>query len=75
MVNKTAGVDIVLTKEEDIVEIKYLDIKDNNIFSTTGFKNNSIKQTTYGNEYIKKPANLSWFFYDLCYLYLIKGGL
>ena len=43
MVSKSAGVDIVLSKEEDIVEIKYLDIKDNNIVSTTGFKNNSIK--------------------------------
>lgn len=43
MVNKSAGVDIVLTKEEDIVEIQYLDIKDNNIVSTTKFKNNSIK--------------------------------
>jgi NurA-like 5'-3' nuclease len=43
MVNKSAGVDIVLSKEEDIVEIKYLDIKDNNIVSTTGFKNSSIK--------------------------------
>lgn len=43
MVNKSAGVDIVLTKEGDLVEIKYLDIKDNNIVSTTGFKNNSIK--------------------------------
>lgn len=43
MVNKSAGVDIVLTKEGDSVEIKYLDIKDNNIVSTTGFKNNSIR--------------------------------
>lgn len=43
MVNKSAGIDIVLTKESDTVEIKYLDIKDNNIVSTTGFKNNSIK--------------------------------
>jgi len=43
MVNKSAGVDIVLTKEGDMVEIKYLDIKDNNIVSTTSFKNNNIK--------------------------------
>ncbi len=43
MVNKSAGVDIVLTKEGDLVDIKYLDIKDNNIVSTTSFKNNSIK--------------------------------
>jgi hypothetical protein len=43
MVNKSAGMDIVLTKEGDTVEIKYLDIKDNNIVSTTGFKNSSIK--------------------------------
>lgn len=43
MVNKSAGVDIVLTKENDMVDIKYLDIKDNNIVSSTGFKNNSIK--------------------------------
>lgn len=44
MVNKSAGIDIVLTKEEDTVEIEYLDIKDNNIVSTTKFKNNSIKK-------------------------------
>lgn len=43
MVNKSAGVDIVLTKENDMVDIKYVDIKDNNIVSTTSFKNNSIK--------------------------------
>ena len=43
MVNKTAGVNIVLTKEKDQVEIKYLDIKDNTILSSTAFKNNSIK--------------------------------
>jgi hypothetical protein len=43
MVNKSAGVDIVLSKEGDMVELKYLDIKDNNIVSTTSFKNNSIK--------------------------------
>jgi hypothetical protein len=43
MVNKSAGMDIVLTKENDTVEIKYLDIKDNNIVSTTSFKNRSIK--------------------------------
>jgi hypothetical protein len=43
MVNKSAGIDIVLTKENDQVEIKYLDIKDNNVVSTTKFKNNSIK--------------------------------
>jgi hypothetical protein len=43
MVSKSAGVDIVLTKENDMVEIKYMDIKDNNIVSTTAFKNNSIK--------------------------------
>lgn len=43
MVNKSAGVDIVLTKEGDTVEIQYLDIKDNNIVSTTKFTNKSIK--------------------------------
>lgn len=43
MVTKSAGIDIVLSKEGDNVEIKYLDIKDNNVISTTGFKNNSIK--------------------------------
>ncbi|MDF2532760.1 MAG: hypothetical protein K0Q65_2341, partial [Clostridia bacterium] len=43
MVNKSAGVDIVLTKEGDLVEINYLDIKDNNIVSTTKFENNTIK--------------------------------
>ncbi|MDP4177771.1 MAG: hypothetical protein Q8900_05440 [Bacillota bacterium] len=43
MVNKSIGTDIVLTKENDDVEIKYLDIKDNDVVSTTGFKNNSIK--------------------------------
>lgn len=43
MVGKSAGIDIVLTKENDNVEIKYLDIKDTNIVSTTSFKNNSIK--------------------------------
>jgi hypothetical protein len=43
MVNKSAGVDIVLTRDGDTVEIKYLGIKDNNVVSTTTFKNNSIK--------------------------------
>lgn len=43
MVNRSTGTDIVLTKEGDDVEIKYLDIKDNNLVSSTGFKNNSIK--------------------------------
>lgn len=43
MVNKSAGVDIVITKEGDDVEIKYLDIVDNNVVSTTAFKNNNIK--------------------------------
>lgn len=43
MVTKNAGVDIVLTKEGDQVELKYLDIQNNPIVSTTTFKNNSIK--------------------------------
>ena len=43
MVNKSAGIDIVLTKENDEVEIKYLDIKDNNVVSTVGFKNSNLK--------------------------------
>ncbi|MBU3112179.1 hypothetical protein [Clostridium lacusfryxellense] len=43
MVTKAAGIDIVLTNENDEVEIKYLDIKDNNIVSTIGFKNNNLK--------------------------------
>lgn len=43
VVTKAAGIDIVLTKENDLVEITYLDIKDNNIVSTTKFKNNTIK--------------------------------
>jgi hypothetical protein len=43
MVTKAAGIDIVLTKENDEVEIKYLDIKDNNVVSTVGFKNNNLK--------------------------------
>lgn len=43
MVNKSAGVDIVLTRDGDTVEIKYLDIKDNNVVSTVSFKNNSVK--------------------------------
>jgi 1,4-dihydroxy-2-naphthoate octaprenyltransferase len=43
MVTKSAGVDIVLTKEGDTVEIKYLDIKDNDIVSTTQIVNDSIK--------------------------------
>lgn len=43
MVNKSAGIDIVLTKENDQVEIRYMDIKDNNVVSTTKFKNNSVK--------------------------------
>lgn len=42
MVNKSAGADIVLTKENDEVDIKYLDIKDNNIVSTTYFKNHNL---------------------------------
>jgi hypothetical protein len=33
----------VLTKENDEVEIKYLDIKDNNVVSTVGFKNSNLK--------------------------------
>ena len=43
MVTKAAGIDIVLTNENDEVEIKYLDIKDNNVVSTIGFKNNNLK--------------------------------
>lgn len=43
MVNKTAGMDILLTRDNDDVEIKYIDIKDNNIVSTTYFKNMSLK--------------------------------
>jgi hypothetical protein len=43
MINKSAGVDIVITKENDTVDIKYMDIKDNGIVSTTWFKNRSIK--------------------------------
>jgi hypothetical protein len=43
MVTKAAGIDIVLTKENDEVEIKYLDIKDNNVLSTIGFKNSNLK--------------------------------
>jgi hypothetical protein len=43
MVTKSAGIDIVLTKENDEVEIKYLDIKDNNVVSTVGFKNSNLK--------------------------------
>ena len=43
MVTKAAGIDIVLTKENDEVEIKYFDIKDNNVVSTVSFKNNNIK--------------------------------
>ncbi|HEY8804426.1 MAG TPA: hypothetical protein VIM42_04825 [Clostridium sp.] len=33
----------VLTKENDEVEIKYLDIKDNNVVPTIDFKNNNLK--------------------------------
>jgi hypothetical protein len=43
MVTKAAGIDIVLTKENDEVEIKYLDIKDNSVVSTIGFKNSNLK--------------------------------
>lgn len=43
MVSKSAGVNIVLTKENDEVELKYLDITDNNIVSVTKFINKSIK--------------------------------
>lgn len=43
MVNKSAGIDITLTRDGDNVDIKYLDIKGNNVVSTTYFKNNSIK--------------------------------
>lgn len=43
MVNKSTGVDITLTRDGDNVEIRYLDIKGNNVVSTTYFKNNSIK--------------------------------
>lgn len=43
MVTKSSGIDIVLTKENDEVEIKYLDIKDNNVVSTIGFKNSNLK--------------------------------
>jgi len=43
MVTKSAGIDIVLTKENDEVEIKYLDIRDNNVVSTVGFKNSNLK--------------------------------
>ena len=43
MVNKAAGIDIVLTKENDEVEIKYLDIKDSKVVSTVSFKNNNLK--------------------------------
>lgn len=43
MVTKASGIDIVLTKENDEVEIKYLDIKDNNVVSTVGLKNNNLK--------------------------------
>ncbi|MGH4123676.1 MAG: hypothetical protein ACREV6_12185 [Clostridium sp.] len=43
MVTKSAGIDIVLTNENDEVEIKYLDIKDNNVVSTVGFKNSNLK--------------------------------
>lgn len=43
MVTKSAGVNIVLTKESDEVEIKYMDIKDNNIVSVTKFTNKSVK--------------------------------
>lgn len=44
MVSKAIAIDIVLTKENDEVEIKYLDIKDNVVVSATGIKNNSIKK-------------------------------
>lgn len=44
MVTKNAGVDIVLTKEGDQVNLKYLDIQNNPIVSVTAFKNNSIEQ-------------------------------
>lgn len=43
MVSKSAGVNIVITKENDEVELKYLDIVDNNIVSATKFMNKSIK--------------------------------
>ena len=43
MVSKSAGIDIVLTKENDEVEIKYLDIKDSNVVSTVAFKNSNLK--------------------------------
>jgi len=43
MVNKSAGVNIVITKEKDEVELKYLDIVDNNIVSVTKFVNKSLK--------------------------------
>ncbi|MFA9398463.1 MAG: hypothetical protein ACERKV_09385 [Clostridiaceae bacterium] len=43
MVNKSAGSDIVITKEKDEVELSYLDIVDNDIVSTTSFKNKTIK--------------------------------
>ncbi|MBK5240956.1 hypothetical protein [Clostridium sp.] len=43
MVTKAAGIDIVLTKENDEVEIKYLDIKDNSVVPTIGFKNSNLK--------------------------------
>lgn len=43
MVTKSAGIGIVLTKENDEVEIVYLDIKDNNVVPTVGFKNSNLK--------------------------------
>lgn len=43
MVTQSTGINIVLTKETDTVEIKYLDIADTNIVSTTSFTNANIK--------------------------------
>lgn len=43
MVTKSSGIDIALTKENDEVEIRYLDIKDNNVVSTISFKNRNLK--------------------------------
>jgi len=43
MVTKSAGINIVLTKENDEVQIKYLDIKDNNVVPTISFKNDNLK--------------------------------
>jgi hypothetical protein len=43
MVTKSAGINIAITRDNDDVEIKYLDIKDNEVVSVTGFKNKTVK--------------------------------